>query len=102
MKEQATPMSKVMKRKAQAAARKTKLLEWAEIIDAWRLWPRLFLVAYFYHLHTLVFWYITLPNPTTEQTAMVGAITALFVPLTKWYMENGVEWPLRVASKENE
>jgi hypothetical protein len=88
-------LKNTMTRQERSTLRRQGLINWAEIVDAWRLWPRLFLAGYFYHLHHLVFWYMALANPTTEQTAMVGAVTALFVPLTKWYMENGIDWETR-------
>lgn len=73
-------------------ALKLRALDLAELIDAWRFFPRVVLTAYGYlcwHTHG---WYTAIKVPTTEQTAFATAIIGLAVPLTAFYMQTGRAW----------
>lgn len=71
---------------------KIRLLSAAEVADAWRIFPRIFLFAYGFFCYDLSRWYMALKAPTTEQTAFATAIIGLAVPLTGWYMGTGRTW----------
>lgn len=71
---------------------KDRLLAVAEVMDAWRIYPRLLLSGYGYMCWHLTMWYEALPVPTTEQSGFAGAIIGLAVPLTGWYMSTGRRW----------
>lgn len=71
---------------------KAKLLTLAEVSDALRLFPRLFLFSYGFFCYDLSRWFMALKAPTTEQTAFATAIIGLAVPLTGWYMNTGRSW----------
>jgi phosphate/sulfate permease len=73
-------------------ALKIRLLDLAEITDAWRLVPRMVLAAYGAMCWQLTAWYMALKAPTTEQMAFVSLIVGLAVPLTNFYMSTGRKW----------
>jgi nitric oxide synthase oxygenase domain/subunit len=72
------------------------------VVDAWRVYPRLFLTWYACIVSYLVMWYTKIPTPSSEQTMMIGGVVALCVPLTKWYMENGRDWTTSSSPSDSE
>ena len=71
---------------------KIRLLDLAEIADAWRVVPRAVLTFYgglCWHLST---WYMALKDPSAQQMAFVTVIVGLAVPLTNFYMQTGRRW----------
>ena len=54
----------------------------AKAIDSWRIFPRVFVGVYIYLLHKVVMWFMQLPEPNLEQSALVsivvGAMAAVF------------------------
>ena len=42
--------------------------------DRWRVFPRLFIGIYLYLLVEVVFWFMSLPSPNMEQSALVSVI----------------------------
>jgi hypothetical protein len=54
----------------------------ARAIDAWRIFPRLFVSVYIYLLYEVVIWFMTLEEPNLEQAGLVsiivGAMAAVF------------------------
>lgn len=45
--------------------------------DRWRVFPRAFMCVYWYLLVEVVFWFMSLPNPTTEQAGLVSIIVGM-------------------------
>lgn len=73
----------------------------AELVDAWRVYPRLLLGGYGYICWHLTMWYEALKVPTTEQSAFAGAIVGLAVPLSGLYMGiGGKDWSKSEAHAE--
>lgn len=81
---------------------KTKLLDWAELIDSWRIFPRLFLIGCFLWTvevtHWLLFWYIALPKEDRGIEAS-GFASIVFVAVLGFlkmvfseYSANGRDW----------
>ena len=68
------------------------LMAWAEIVDAWRVFPRLFLVGYGVACFQVLWWFLALPMPTLQHTAFASLVTAMFVPIAKFYMDGGRVW----------
>ena len=60
----------------------SKMLELAGVIDAWRVFPRLMVGAYVYLMVAVVDWFMLLPDPNTQQAALVttviGGATGIF------------------------
>ena len=54
----------------------------AKTIDAWRIFPRVFVSVYIVLLYDVVTWFMTIPEPNLEQSALVsivvGAMAAVF------------------------
>ena len=71
---------------------KQKWLDLAETIDAMRAVPRLFMVLYLTAAGCILHWYMTLPDPTSQQTAFAGVIGATIGAVTKWYYQTGRDW----------
>ena len=71
---------------------KIRLLDLAEVADAWRLFPRFLLLGYAWLCYDLSRWFMSLKTPQSEQMAFVTAIVGLAVPLTGWYMQTGRKW----------
>jgi hypothetical protein len=59
-----------------------KIKEWAEAIDRWRIFPRLFIITYIILILTGAFWFMGLVAPTATQASfmsvLVGAGAAWF------------------------
>ena len=46
----------------------------AEAIDAWRIFPRIFISLYMYMVWRVVEWFIALPDPTMEQSGLISIV----------------------------
>jgi len=59
-----------------------KWVHLAKTIDAWRIFPRIFVGVYIYLLYEVVTWFMTLSEPNLEQAGLVsivvGAMAAVF------------------------
>ena len=50
------------------------LIDLAKAVDAWRIFPRLFLSVYIYLLYKVTIWFMNLPMPTFEQSGLVSIV----------------------------
>ena len=48
----------------------------ARTVDAWRIFPRVFVTVYIVLLYDVVTWFMTLEEPNLEQSALVSIIVA--------------------------
>jgi len=59
-----------------------KWVHLAKTVDAWRIFPRVFVGVYIYLLYAVVMWFMTLDEPNLEQAGLVsvvvGAMAAVF------------------------
>ena len=59
-----------------------KWIHLAKTIDAWRIFPRIFVSVYIVLLYDVVTWFMTLKQPNLEQAGLVsivvGAMAAVF------------------------
>tara|TARA_R110000765_G_scaffold304210_1_gene398215 strand:- start:1520 stop:1828 length:309 start_codon:yes stop_codon:yes gene_type:complete len=59
-----------------------KWIHIAKTIDAYRIFPRVFVGVYIYLLYAVVMWFMTLDEPNLEQAGLVsvvvGAMAAVF------------------------
>lgn len=62
----------------------------AYLIDLYRLFPRVFLVGYGFLAWKSAIWFMALDKPSAEQAAFVTLLSGFFVPLTNFYMQNGI------------
>ena len=71
---------------------KIRLLDFAEVTDAWRIFPRIILAAYAWLCWDLSRWFMSLKAPQSEQMAFVTVIIGLAVPLVSFYLHSGRTW----------
>ena len=59
-----------------------KWIHLARTVDAWRIFPRIFVGVYIYLVYEVVLWFMTLEAPNLEQAGLVsiivGAMGAVF------------------------
>lgn len=53
-----------------------KWIYMAEAVNAWRIFPRIFITVYIYLLYAVVMWYIGLEDPTTQQSSLISVIVS--------------------------
>ena len=51
-----------------------KLIHMARAVDAWRIFPRIFLTVYIILLYKCVIWYMNLVAPTMEQSGLISIV----------------------------
>ena len=51
-----------------------KIIHMAKAVDAWRIFPRLFLTVYIVLLYKCVIWYMNLPSPSMEQSGLISIV----------------------------
>lgn len=51
-----------------------KVIHLARAVDAWRIFPRIFISTYIYLLYKCVVWYMELPDPTLEQSGLISVV----------------------------
>ena len=51
-----------------------KVIHLARAVDAWRIFPRLFLTVYIILLYKTVIWYMELPAPSMEQSGLISVV----------------------------
>lgn len=69
-----------------------RLLPAAEVLDAFRVFPRIFLIGYGWLGIEVCVWAMAQPALSIEQMGFASAVIGLFVPLTGWYMQTGRKW----------
>tara|TARA_R100000664_G_scaffold1339_1_gene3429 strand:- start:1455 stop:1772 length:318 start_codon:yes stop_codon:yes gene_type:complete len=52
-----------------------KWVHLAKTVDAWRIFPRIFVSVYILLLYKVVTWFMTLPEPNLEQAGLVSVVT---------------------------
>ena len=51
-----------------------KWIHLARAVDAWRIFPRLFLTVYIFLLYYSTMWFMSLPDPSLEQPGLISII----------------------------
>ena len=51
-----------------------KIIHMARAVDAWRIFPRIFITVYIILLYKCVIWYMELPDPTLEQSGLISVV----------------------------
>lgn len=46
----------------------------AEAVDSWRIFPRIFISIYMFLLYRSVLWFMELPDPNSQQAALISTI----------------------------
>jgi hypothetical protein len=50
------------------------LVDLAKAIDAWRIFPRVFICTYIYLLYKVTIWFMALPDPNNAQAGLVSVV----------------------------
>jgi len=50
------------------------LIDLAKAIDAWRIFPRVFISTYIYLLYKVTIWFMSLPDPNNAQAGLVSVV----------------------------
>jgi hypothetical protein len=50
------------------------LMEFADVLDAYRIFPRAFIGVYLYILIVTIQWFMTLPEPNTAQAGLMSVV----------------------------
>ena len=75
-----------------AAEFKEWALAGAEIADAYRAFPRLFMGVFLYLLVDAHFWFKSVPDPTDTQQWYVNVLWVALAGMTKFYLDSGRKW----------
>jgi len=51
-----------------------KWIHLARTVDAWRIFPRMFLTVYIVLLYKCTIWFMELPEPTFEQSGLISIV----------------------------
>ena len=51
-----------------------KIIHLAKAVDAWRIFPRIFITTYIMLLYKCVIWFMNLDNPTLEQSGLISIV----------------------------
>lgn len=71
---------------------KQTFLDIAEVIDSFRLVPRVLLVATGTLVWYVINWYMGLQTPTTQQAALVTTVTAVIPVVIGLYQNSSRSW----------
>jgi hypothetical protein len=71
---------------------KQSFLDVAETVDAWRVFPRLFLCIFYVILIDVHYWYLALENRGPYELGYVTAIWGAVAAVTKFYVDSGRNW----------
>ena len=64
----------------------------AEIIDAWRIFPRTFVGGYGAMCLELVHWAIANPDQATKLQWLIGLVVGALTPILAFYFNSGRSW----------
>ena len=51
-----------------------KVIHMARAVDSWRIFPRIFITTYIILLYKCVIWFMSLDNPTLEQSGLISIV----------------------------
>jgi len=71
---------------------KLKILTIAELVDALRVVPRIMLMGYSVLVWSVVDWFMGIPAPTSQHTALVVAVVGIIAPVAAFYQSSGRNW----------
>jgi hypothetical protein len=60
-----------------------------EQFDKWRVVPRILIAAYGYMCFKITIWYMSMPDPSAEQTAFVSVVWGASAAWFNFYVNSG-------------
>jgi len=67
----------------------TKIKLFGRAIDAWRIFPRIFISVYLVLLYQSVTWFMALPDPNTQQASLLSIMTGVGAAWFGLYVSTG-------------
>ena len=64
----------------------------ADIVDAWRVYPRTFLTGYGLLCWKICMWAMSLKDISTQQTFFISTIVGLATAMLAFYVNSGRKW----------
>lgn len=64
-------------------------IDLAHMIDRWRIFPRLFIGIYLYLLYASTMWFMSLPEPNTQQSALISTVVGVGAAWFGLYVNSG-------------
>lgn len=71
---------------------KKKLLDMAELLDAYRLVPRILVGAYGFMVYKTVIWFMALAEPSTQQVTFISTVVGAAAVVIGMYTNSGRKW----------
>lgn len=71
---------------------KQKWLDIAEVLDAHRIFPKLSMSFAWTCAAYVGYWYMTLPDPTSEQSAFAVVVAGALAKSQDYYFQGGRKW----------
>ena len=75
------------------------LLELAEAVDAWRIFPRAFISVYMVLLYQTANWFMSLPDPSASQAGLISVIVGAGAAWFGLYANTGSGRQLKKLTK---
>lgn len=66
-----------------------KWIHLAHTIDSWRPFPRLFIGLYMYMVFRVIEWYLSLPDPSMEQSGLISVVVGAGAAWFGLYVNSG-------------
>lgn len=71
---------------------KKKWLEFAEVLDSFRVVPRIILGLYGYFVFYITEWYMNIPDPSNQQMGLITAVIGVAAFVVQIYSNSGRKW----------
>jgi len=77
-----------------------KLIHLAEAVDAWRIFPRVFISVYMFLLIHVVIWFTKLPDPSMEQSGLISVVVGAGAAWFGLYANTGSGRSVKVPKQQ--
>lgn len=76
-----------------------KFIHFARMIDAWRIFPRIFITTYIYLVYATTTWFMALPDPSNSQMGLISVVVGAGAAWFGLYVNSG-PWKRPVIKKD--
>ena len=80
---------------------KQKFLDIAELIDAYRIMPRLLVLCYGYMVYDVTMWFKILENPNGAQSTFISIVYGAAAGIFGFYAKSGRSWQVESNTSQN-
>lgn len=71
---------------------KEALLDLAEVVDAWRVVPRILILGYGWLVYDYTAWTKSVPDLSSGHSMVISVMWGAAAVLTGWYFQTGRRW----------